>query len=76
MTLQSNITDILNSTGSKKNKIASFIALVADERRDFAYRMWDVDKSHGPKWVEDITKMAQRQEFERRDTDEHEEGQI
>lgn len=51
MTLHARLSEILDSKHSKKWKLAALASLVADDRRDFLYRLLEVQKAQGTKWL-------------------------
>lgn len=54
------IRDIISSTESDMVKEIKVLQIIADDRRDSMYRFLEIEKTHGPKWVEKIRKMAER----------------
>lgn len=58
---------ILSKQTNNKRKAAELDALMGQELVDLAKHIWEVEKTHGPKWVERFLKDADKMFLEKRD---------
>lgn len=66
MNRRETIMAILEKKTSDNRKASELEHFMADEMVNLAKRLWDVEKTHGPKWIENV-KRAAMMEFDKRD---------
>lgn len=70
MTLHERLAEILDAPHTKKWKMAALASLVADDRRDFLYRLLELQKAAGTKWLK-----APDVVLDKRDAEAHEDNE-
>ena len=58
MKINEQVDKILEENKSKRTLRSAFLALIAEDRRDWIYYLLQLEKAQGPKWAEKIRAQA------------------